>query len=232
MVIPQEGGSSWPTEATLYKQAQAGCEDSLNRLMAQHEGLVRYAVGRQELYGLPYEEALQAGRRGLWRAILGYAVEHGTRFSTYAYVAIIRYVWAEIRCHFRRQRRQVPGAILGLYFEPSGVDPADLRDEEDVRQSLQALVNRLPSQQAEVIRWHYGLEGREAQTQAWIGEQMGISPCQVGRIEREALTWLRQPAHSQELRHLLSRHNVVQYELADRLAQAWLRRRGGRRGCG
>jgi hypothetical protein len=42
--------------------------------------------------------------------------------------------------------------------------------------------------------------------------------------------WLCQPAHSQELRSLLARHEQQQYELADQLAQAWLRRRGGHNG--
>ena len=52
----------------------------------------------------------------------------------------------------------------------------------------------------------------------------------ISQVEIAALVWLRQPAHSQELRSLLARHNQTQYELADRLAQAWLRRRGGRSG--
>jgi len=230
MVLLEEGGSSWQTEATQYRQAQAGCQESLNRLLIQHEGLVHYAVDRQELCGLDYEEALQAGRRGLWRAILGYDVERGIRFSTYAYTAIIRYVWAEVRSHLRRQRKQVTLQILGVYFYETGNDPAQLRDWEDVCQSLMKLVSRLPEQQAEVIRWHYGLEGREAQTQAWIGAQMGVNWQRIRRLEAEALTWLRQPAHSQELRSLLARHNQQQYELADQMAQDWLRQRGGRSG--
>jgi RNA polymerase sigma factor (sigma-70 family) len=231
MILTKEaGGFSWQTEATHYEQAQAGCQESLNRLLAQHEGLVRYAVNRQELYGLPYEEALQAGRWGLWRAILGYDVQRGTCFSTYAYIAIIRYVWGAVRGHLRRQRRQVPRPILRLYYYETGTDPAQLQDWEAVRQSLLALVRRLPQQQAEVIRSHYGLEGRLPQSQAEIGAQRGVSQQRIAQVETQALTWLRQPAHSQELRHLLARHSQQQYELVDQLAQAWLRRRGGRHG--
>ena len=148
----ETGGFGWQTEATQYEQAQRGCQESLNRLLAQHEGLVRYGVHRQELYGLSYEEALQAGRWGLWRAIMGYDVQRGTRFSTYAYIAIIRYVWAAVRCHLRCQGRQVPRSILRLYYYEAGADPAQLQDWEDVRQSLLELVGRLPDQQAEIIR--------------------------------------------------------------------------------
>ena len=37
--------------------------------MARHEPLVMYAVKRQKLGDLPMEEAVQAGRMGLWEAI-------------------------------------------------------------------------------------------------------------------------------------------------------------------
>jgi hypothetical protein len=69
-----------------------------------------------------------------------------------------------------------------------------------VRQSLLALVRRLPQPQAE------------------IGAQRGVSQQRIAQVETQALTWLRQPAHSQQ-----------QYELANQLAQRpWLRWRGGR----
>jgi len=61
-----------------------------------------------------------------------------------------------------------------------------------------------------------------------IGDQLGLTRERVRQLREEALVWLRQPAHSQQLRRLLERHNVPQYELADELAQAWLKRRGGR----
>jgi len=55
--------------ATLLQQAQAGCRASLNALVARHDGLVQAVVRRQVLGDLPFAEALQAGRIGLWRAI-------------------------------------------------------------------------------------------------------------------------------------------------------------------
>jgi hypothetical protein len=52
---------------------QKGCNnESLNELMQRHEGLVHLVIQRQALLTLPYEEGLQAGCWGLWRAILGY----------------------------------------------------------------------------------------------------------------------------------------------------------------
>jgi RNA polymerase sigma factor (sigma-70 family) len=226
----KESGFRLPAEATFYQEAQAGCQESLNGLMAEHEGLVHYAVNRQELYGIGYEEAVQAGRLGLWRAILGYDAQRGTQFSTYAYLAIIRQVWAEVRGHLASQGRQVARAMLGLYFYETGADPARLWEKEEAVQSVLGLVGRLPGAQGEVIRRRYGLAGGVPQTQAEIACQLGVTQQRISQLERAALVWLGQPAHSQALRSLLRRHHQIQYELADRQAQAWLQRRGGRHG--
>jgi RNA polymerase sigma factor (sigma-70 family) len=218
-------------ETTLFMKAQAGCAESLNALMEEHEGLVHLVVGRQWLFTLEYEEALQAGRRGLWRAVLGYDPERGIRFSTYAYSAIMRYVWGAVKGEQRRMRREVPISIVVLHSYETGPDPAWLKYQQEIKDSLLGLVKRLPERLQEVVTERYGLGGKEPQTLEEIGRQIGLSKTQVGRLQKEALVWLSQPAHSQELRDLVARHTQRQYELADELAQVWLKQRGGRNGC-
>ena len=53
----------------------------LNKLMAQHDGLVQPVARQQVLGDLPFPEALQAGRIGLWRAILGFDPSRGLGLS-------------------------------------------------------------------------------------------------------------------------------------------------------
>jgi hypothetical protein len=83
------------TGAALFRQAQAGCRDSLARLMTAHEGLVH----------LPFAEALQAGRIGLWRAILGFDPKRGYASSTYARTSIMHHVWREIKLAEREEKK-------------------------------------------------------------------------------------------------------------------------------
>ena len=230
MISEKESGFSKQAEATLIKQAQAGSQQSLNLLLLRHERLVHWAVRRQWIYTLPYAVAVQEGRRGLWHAIMGFDPERGSRFSTYAYQAIMKYVWAGVKGEIRRIHREIPTEVLGLYFYENSPDPARLRDWEDVRQCLSALVKRLPKQQAQIIQMHYGLDGYVPHSQLEIANLFGVTKQRISQMEIAALVWLRQPAHSQELRSLLARHDQAQYELADRLAQEWLRRRGGRSG--
>jgi hypothetical protein len=64
-----------------------------------------------------------------------------------------------------------------------------------------------------------------------LGLELGVCSEWVRQLQVKALIWLRHPAHSQELRSLLRRHSLQEYEWAEEGAQAWLRRRGGRRTC-
>jgi RNA polymerase sigma factor (sigma-70 family) len=229
----QEGGfSSLGTEATLFEQAQAGCRESVNLLMEQHERLIRYAVKRQVLLGFPFEEAVQAGRHGLWRAILRYDPHRGTAFSTYAYTAIVRRIWRAVKRHWEQNRRQRAIGELRIFF--GGYEPGlvEQLEEVEIRQTLHELVLRLPERLRFVIVAYYGLDGSPGQIYREIGAQLGLCKQRVQQLHVEALVWLRHPAHSQELRSLLQRHSQREYEWADELAQAWLRQRGGRHGRG
>ena len=227
----QEGGPSPAgTEATLFEQAQAGCRESVNVLMEQHERLVRYAVRRQVLLDCPFEEAIQAGRHGLWRAILRYDPHRGTAFSTYAYIAIVRRVWAAVKRHYEANQREHDIENLCLFFRGYELGLVERQEATEVRQALAELVLRLPERLRFVIVAYYGLDGSPRRVYRQIGTQLGLCKQRVQQLHVEALVWMRHPAHSQELRSLLRRHSAREYEWAYEQAQAWLRRRGGRNG--
>ena len=224
----EASGPGHEPEATLFTQAQGGCSESLNELMQRHARLVYLVVRRQWLLTLPYEEALQAGRRGLWRAILGYDAGRGNTFATYAYRAIMRQVWAAVKGEQCRLGREASVGVMVIYCYQTGADPSWLKDQEEINEGLQNLVKRLPKRLGRVITAYYGLEGKEPQSLKAIGERLGLSGERVRQLRNEALVWLGQPAHSQALRSLLARHSQAQYELADHVAQAWHKQRGGR----
>ncbi|MBC8492683.1 MAG: sigma-70 family RNA polymerase sigma factor [Chloroflexi bacterium] len=221
------GGPRSTSEATLFHQAQAGCRDSLNALMARHDGLVQAVVRRQVLGQMPFFEALQAGRGGLWRAILGYDPSRGLAFSTYAWTCIMRHVWRAVKAHARFHSVLVTSDELPPI---EAQDPAVTWEATVVRQTVHHLVQRLPERLRAVIVARYGLDGRDPAIYRQIGATLGISGERARQLHTEALVWLRHPAHSQTLRSLLGRHTLADYQLADDLAQRWLQRRGGQHG--
>jgi RNA polymerase sigma factor (sigma-70 family) len=215
-------------EASVYEQAQNGCGDSLAMLMSRHEPLVRYAVARQNLGELPFAEAVQAGRIGLWKAIRGYDAHRGYQFSTYAYPAIVHHVWQAVKVHCVAEQRAHAIGEWQMFFRHWETGPAQQQAAQEVRESLQALVERLPARLRQVIAVRYEVGGRVWQTYQELGKQLGVSYEWVRQLEIQALIWLRHPAHSQELRSLLQRHSLQDYIWAEEVAQSWLRHRGGR----
>ena len=224
-VIDRPGPNS---EAILFHQAQAGCRLSLNGLMAKHEGLVQAVVRRQCLGELPFDEALQAGRQGLWRAILGYDPQRGVAFSSYAWPSISRAIWQAVKVAGRSHSQPAVGE--GSQFHQAS-DPALTWEASTVQADLHHLVERLPARLQQIITARYGLNGHQARTYRRIGTRLGLSGERVRQLHTEALVWLRHPAHSQTLRSLLNRHHLADYQTAHQQAQHWLQRRGGRNGC-
>jgi RNA polymerase sigma factor (sigma-70 family) len=228
------GGFGRAPEATLFLRAQMGCRESVNTLMARHDGLVHAVVRRQVLGDLPFAEALQAGRIGLWRAVQGYDPLRGTAFSTYAWPCIMRQVWRVVKAHRREQERTASQEMLWL--PQVSEDPFHHLEQEAIYQTLHTQVRRLPPRLRTIIVARYGLDGSAPLTYRQLGILLGLSGERARQpfdrlrtpLHTEALVWLRHPAHSQRLRSLLGRHTLADYQQADTLAQQWLRQRGGR----
>jgi RNA polymerase sigma factor (sigma-70 family) len=220
----KSGLGARPPEATQFIQAQAGCVVSLNQLMTLHDGLVQAVVRQQVLGELPFEEALQAGRIGLWRAILGFDPERGFAFSSYAWTCIKHQIWRAVKADGRWNQGHNPLQQLDL------PDPAEVWGEKAIRQALLAMVDRLPPRLAYIIMARYGLKGHTPFLYRQIGAALGVTKQRAHQLHTEALVRLRQPAHSYRLRSLLDRHTLSDYERADREARRWLHQRGGRHG--
>jgi len=226
------GGSGPPTEAALFHRAQAGCHDSLNRLMARHEHLVHAIVRRQVLGHLPFAEALHAGRIGLWHAILGYDPERGLAFSTYAWKPIMHRIWREVKLAEREYVREMQNGPLWTVFDSMLEKdfPEKVWESAELVRTLWELVARLPERLRIVVVTRYGLMGQGRTFYPRIGALLGVSHERARQLHTEALLWLRHPAHSQQLRSLLGRHTLAEYEAFEAEIQRWLQWRGGRDG--
>ena len=193
-------------DSNRYVQAQAGDAESLEQLMRAHEGLVHHVVRQQWRGCLGYEEAVHAGRIGLWRAILGFDPERGNAFSSYASVAIARHVWCAVGLA-EREERTARG--------PASTKPCrDPRVEVlvwEVQATLHAMVARLPAKQRWVVCRYYGLDGWGGCTLAQLGRRLGCSRQAVHYHLRKALLRLRHPAFSMLLRAMLGRNQRMDY---------------------
>ena len=190
--------------------------------MEQHDGLVHAFIRRQGGGAISYEEALQAGRIGLWRAIRGYDPTRGTTFSTYAWVAICRQI-------HRRAKELSRYTDVWWQEMPAWWIVPDLGvkvEERLIRDVLFDLVGQMTGQ---VIVGRYGLGEQPPRTLKEVGKEMGLSGERVRQLQQEALAWLRHPAHSWRLRQLVGKNTAAEYRRALRQNAALRRSRRRKR---
>lgn len=202
----------------------SGSTEGIEQMLRQHDGLVHAVIRRQGSGVLTYEEALQAGRIGLWRALLGYEPGRGTAFSSYA--------WVAIRRHIRRAAAQASGEVAGGLIPGPQMRGPNLDQHADrvwVHEALCTLLSRLPDRLRQVLLARYGLDGHPARSLRHVGAQLGFSHEWVRQLEQDALAWLRHPAHSLLLRQRLDKNTVADYRHA--LARNAALRRARRRKC-
>lgn len=193
--------------------------------MTTHEGLVRWVVRQQWRGELSFEEALHAGRLGLWQALRRYDPNRGTRFSSYAVPAIRHAVWAAVA--------EAQTTVLWAGEPVSAGERADEAEEviarldrAEVAAVLAAAVSRLAPREQQVVVAHYGLDGDPPRTFAALGRALGVSRQRVQQIHRAALAVLAHPVTSLPLRRLVGRHERADYQQT--LARQRQRSRQGR----
>lgn len=193
--------------------AQQGCPDCLDHLVRQNEPLVHWVLRHFSPGDLPYDEALQSGRIGLWQALRSFDPRRDTAFSTYAVVAIRRHVQREAR----RCRRFGPAPT------PRPTPPPDPLDELQ-RRLLVPVVRRwvahLTPRRAAVLRAYYGLDGAPPQLQRTIAQALGVTRQRVQQLLQEARLLLALPLYSWEVRLLTERTARQDVRAAQ---QAWYR---------
>jgi RNA polymerase sigma factor (sigma-70 family) len=217
-------------EGELIEEAQAGCQRSLNRLLAAYERPIGELIARHGRGRLSEGEAQQAGREGLWEAILSYDVQSPDRFWS------VREGMGQVFCAIMGRAKQVEWQERRASWHlrswsDEGVQ-AELAQREQVtavQEALWEMMAALPERLQQVLVAYYGLAGGRPATYRQIGPQMGYSHSRIWQLHQEALARLSHPSLSYPLRQLLGRHTLADYLAAQRRVQRWLRRRGGRR---
>jgi DNA-directed RNA polymerase sigma subunit (sigma70/sigma32) len=170
-------------------------------------------------------DAVQAGRIGLWRALRRYDPERGHAFSTYAVPAIQRAVWRAVvesqpAAHISLSRS---GWLAPPYFPLDVTRALDEITRLLVCEALCDLVCRLPCRLAYVIVARYGLTGEPPQPWPVIAEGLHVTRQRVQQLHTEAILWLAHPAYSLQLRQLVDRNTVADYQAYHARVRAWQR---------
>ncbi len=191
-------------EEKYYLELSAqGDLDARNVLIERNLRLVAHIVKKYYTQTADQEDLISIGTIGLIKGITTFNGSKGVRLATYA----ARCVENEVLMHFRSQKKSSQDVSLSDYIE-TGSDGAALPlmdvvgEDEDllelisnrqqVQQVRRAVETSLTPQEQQVIAMRYGLGGHSPRRQREVAEKLGISRSYVSRIEKKALTKLKE----------------------------------------
>ena len=201
-------------EKIYLHRCQEGDLDAKNILIERNLRLVAHIAKKYQNSGEDLEDLISIGTIGLIKAISTFDHTRCARLSTYA----ARCIDNELLMMFRSKKKH--SREISLY-EPIGTDKEgneislldvtpqeqpDIVDQMELERSLgklSGLINSLlTDREKEIICLRYGLCGGEEVTQREIGKKLNISRSYVSRIEKRALTKLREGFEKMEVHYL------------------------------
>ena len=189
-------------EAELLEKSRQGDMDARNKLIEHNLRLVAHIVKKYYASSAEQDDLISIGTIGLIKAVSTFKPDKKIRLATYA----SRCIENEILMFFRNIRKSssdIPfsepidtdkdGNALTLI--DTIADKQDIAEEIDLKIRLEQLEKIIPStldkREKEIITMRYGLGGTKELTQNEIAKKLKISRSYVSRIEKAALSKLR-----------------------------------------
>lgn len=191
-------------EQEYLMQCQEGITEARDILIERNLRLVAHIVKKYNAADKEIDDLISIGTIGLIKAIDTFKMDKGIRLATYA----SRCIDNELLMMLRNGKKQSKEVYL---YEPIGSDKdgneinlldimessdADIIDimelEGNVRKLYEYVDSVLTEREKNIIKLRYGLDGNNEVTQREIANQLGISRSYVSRIEKKAISKLRE----------------------------------------
>ncbi len=189
-------------EEALAIRMQEGDEAAREALITHNLRLVSHIARKYTVPGYGQDDLISIGVIGLIKAVNSYKPQSGTALGTYA----ARCIENEILMTLRASRKYRGDVSLQdsvgtdgegndiTYMDILGTDPEDV-DNEVIRrvtlERVQQVLSSLPARERLVLEMRYGLTDGKQHPQHEVAQVLGISRSYVSRVEKKAITLLR-----------------------------------------
>ena len=189
-------------EAKLFKEKEKGSSKARDALILHNLRLVSHIVRKYYSTAKQQEDLVSIGTIGLIKAIDTFKTSNNARFATYASKCIQN----EILMHFRSQKKLSLEVSLNdiidvdrdgnplTYLDVVSSDESLERDvaKKCTSDKAMKIINKvLEPREKRIIFMRFGLGGNKPMTQRRVAEVLGISRSYVSRIEKTALSKIK-----------------------------------------
>lgn len=190
-------------ERECIEKMRQGDSEARNRLIEHNLRLVAHIVKKYS-QSADIDDLISIGTIGLMKGVDSFNNDKNTRLATYA----ARCVENEVLMYLRHEKK-FNGQIslsepIGYDQEGNEIslmdilvgDSEDICDKVDRSEKIKKLVEKIKNikdeREKEIIFLRYGLWGKKPLTQKEVAKRLGISRSYVSRIEKRAITHLRE----------------------------------------
>lgn len=189
-------------ERKFFERMKNGDNEARNQLVEHNLRLVAHIIKKYYSNSAEQDDLISIGTIGLIKAVSTFDYEKGTRFATYA----ARCIENEILMYFRNKKKYAQDVsfsdTIDMDKDGNSLSLMDvLADDhsvtEDIEWKLQSeklyevIERTLNFREKEIVYLRYGLNGKKAYTQREVANRLGISRSYVSRIEKKALSVLK-----------------------------------------
>ena len=191
-------------EREYLKRYKEGDLEAREVLINRNLRLVAHVIKKYQQTGYDMDDLLSVGTIGLIKAVNTFNVEKGSRLATYAAKCVENEILMMFRAGKKISREVSIYDPIGTDKDGETVSLLDVLEagdrevletviiRQDVRILYEAYQEKLTEMERTVIRMRYGLFGAKEHTQREIAEQLGISRSYVSRIEKRAVSHMRE----------------------------------------
>ena len=190
-------------ERALFLKKQDGDSEARTKLIEHNLRLVAHIVKKYYISHPSQDDLVSIGSLGLIKAVDTFNVKNGARFATYA----AKCIQNEILMFFRSQKKYTAEVSLEetididkdgnpltygdiVCSEDNYFDELDLKIRTE--KAFFYIRTALSEREREIIVLRYGLGKHPPRTQREVARHLGISRSYVSRIEKKALSVLRE----------------------------------------
>ena len=203
------GGGSFPKplsaaeEREYLRRYAQGDQEARDVLIERNLRLVAHIIKKYYTQSGDQEDLISIGTIGLIKGITSFDPGKGARLATYAARCIENEILMSIRTSKKNKQEVSISLPIGTDKDGNeislndilGTEPDEIIDNLNLKFQIQALyqtINQVLTQrEKKIIFLRYGLDGRAPKTQREIAAIMGISRSYVSRIEKKALSKLK-----------------------------------------
>lgn len=192
-----------PTEEAELLQKMSNGDDKARKKLIEHNlRLVAHIAKKYYAGSADQDDLISIGTIGLIKAISSFKPNKGIRLATYA----ARCIENEILMHFRSAKKSERDVYISdpIDTDKDGntltlidviTDNTDIVENLDLKVKLEKLKvylkDTLTPRELKIIELRYGLKGTKELAQREVAKKLGISRSYVSRIEKKALTKLK-----------------------------------------